>query len=112
MSDRIDIDAFNRIDMRCGVIVRVEEFPKAKKPAFKLWIDFGVIGVKTSSAQISGRYRRDDLMGRTVIAVVNFPPRQVADFVSEVLVLGIPDANHDVILLKASGAVIPGGRVS
>lgn len=112
MTDLVDIETFNRIDMRSGVIVRVEDFPKARRPAFKLWIDFGPIGVKTSSAQITGRYRLDDLMGRTVIAVVNFPPRQVADFVSEVLVLGVSHASGDVILLTASEPVSPGGHVS
>ena len=80
----IDYSDFERVDIRAGRIVKAEPFPKAKKPAYKLWLDIGDIGIKQSSAQITRRYTCADLLGRTVLAVVNFPPKQVADFVSEV----------------------------
>lgn len=86
--------------MRIGKILEVEDFPQARKPAYRLRIDFGPeIGVKKSSAQLTTRYKKEDLLGRKVIAVVNFPPKQVANFVSEVLVLGVTDANGGIILL-------------
>jgi len=91
---------FEKIDMRVGTILEATDFPKARKPAYKLMIDFGdVIGQKRSSAQITTHYKKEELMNRQVIAVVNFPPKQIADFVSECLVLGIYDDNNDVILL-------------
>ena len=92
---------FEKIDIRLGTITEVSEFPKARKPAYKLLVDFGSeIGVKRSSAQVTAHYSREDLLNRQVIAVVNFPPKQIADFISECLVLGIYDANNDVILLQ------------
>jgi tRNA-binding protein len=94
-------DDFEKVDMRTGTIIDVSDFPKARKPAYRLTIDFGPeIGVKKSSAQITAHYRKEDLLQRQVIAVVNFPPKQIADFISECLVLGVYDENKDVILLK------------
>ena len=94
-------DDFDKVDMRTGTIIDVIDFPKARKPAYRLTIDFGPeIGVKKSSAQITAHYTKEDLLQRQVIAVVNFPPKQIADFISECLVLGVYDENKDVILLK------------
>ena len=104
-------EEFLRIDMRVGRISRVEEFPEARKPAYKLWIDFGSeIGEKRSSAQVT-EYAREELEGREVVAVVNFPPRQIGPFMSEVLVLGAPDAEGRVILLQPDADVPLGGRI-
>ena len=97
--------------MRIGRIIRVEDFPKARKPAYKLWIDFGAMGVKKSSARITERYTEDDLTGRLIIAVVNFPPRQVADFISEVLVLGVVLDNDEVVLIQPDSDVPLGKRI-
>ncbi len=94
-------DDFEKVDMRTGTIIEVNDFPKARKPAYRLTIDFGPeIGLKRSSAQITVHYEKKDLLQRQVIAVVNFPPKQIADFISECLVLGVYDENKDVILLK------------
>ena len=94
-------DDFDKVDMRTGTIIDVSDFPRARKPAYRLTIDFGTeIGVKKSSAQITAHYTKEDLLQRQVIAVVNFPPKQIADFISECLVLGVYDENKDVILLK------------
>ena len=94
-------DDFEKIDMRAGTIIEASDFPKARKPAYKLLIDFGeAIGRKHSSAQLTVHYKKEELLNRQVIAVVNFPPKQIADFVSECLVLGIYDENNDVILLR------------
>ena len=94
-------DDFEKVDMRTGTIIDVSDFPRARKPAYRLTIDFGPeIGVKKSSAQITAHYTKEDLLQRQVIAVVNFPPKQIADFISECLVLGVYDENKDVILLK------------
>jgi tRNA-binding protein len=91
---------FERVDVRVGRIVRVERFPEARKPAYKLQIDFGAgIGTKKSSAQLTGRYSASSLEGRLVLAVVNFPPRQIGPFLSEVLTLGVADADGDVVLV-------------
>lgn len=109
----ISVDEFFRADIRAGTIVRAEPFPKARNPAYKLWIDFGDLGEKQSSAQITALYTLDELVGRTVLAVVNFPPRHVADFRSEVLVLGVPiDGTDQVVLLGADQPVPNGARVS
>ena len=104
-------DDFAKIDIRVGRVTRVEEFAEARKPAWKLWVDFGPeIGEKRSSAQIKN-YAREELEGRLVVGVVNFPPRQIGPFVSEVLVLGAPDANGRVILLHPDAEVPLGGRI-
>ncbi len=96
----ISYDDFLKVDMRVGKILEAREFPKARKPAYKLKIDFGPLGVKNSSAQITARYDHpSSLVGRKVIAVVNFPPKQIANFISEVLVLGVPDSEGRIILL-------------
>jgi tRNA-binding protein len=90
----------------------VEDFPKARKPAYKLWVDFGpALGERKTSAQLTRHYTPEQLQGRQVVAVVNFPPRQVADFMSEVLVLGVPDADGEVVLLHPSSEVPLGGRL-
>src|SRR5262245_46489268 len=96
---RITAADFEKVDIRVGRVVRAEEFPQARKPAYKLLIDFGALGTRSSSAQLTKHYRRDELEGRLVIAVVNFPPRQIGPFVSEVLTLGVPDAEGAVVLL-------------
>lgn len=97
----ISWDDFEKIDMRVGTVIDVNDFPKARKPAYQLTIDFGEeIGIKKSSAQITVHYKKEDLLNRQVIAVVNFPPKQIASFISECLVLGVYDENKDVILLK------------
>ena len=99
--------------MRVGKILSVEDFPKEKKHAYKLTIDFGEeIGIKRSSAQITKLYTKEELIGMLIIAVVNFPPRQIADFISEVLVLGIENENAEVVLLKPERNVIAGTRIS
>jgi tRNA-binding protein len=103
---------FERVDIRVGRVVRVEEFPEARKPAYKLVIDFGPdIGTRKSSAQLKQRYRREELEGRLVLAVVNFPPRQIGPFMSEVLTLGVPDADGAVILLSPERDVPLGGKM-
>jgi tRNA-binding protein len=102
---------FEKVDMRVGVVVEAQEFPEARRPAYKLWIDFGSLGIKRSSAQITRRYRPADLVGRRVVAVVNFPPKQIGPFVSEVLVLGAYDAAGEVILLQPDEAVDRGARI-
>lgn len=112
MADSITFAEFEKVDIRVGTIVDAQPFPEARKPAFRLWVDFGApIGVKTSSAQITVHYACDRLIGRQVLAVVNFPPRQIGPFVSEVLVLGVPDENGAVVLLKPDLKVPDGGRM-
>ena len=100
---------FEKVDIRVGKIIKAEDFPRARKPAYKLWIDFGEIGEKKSSAQITERYKKEELPGKSVIAVVNFPPRQVADFMSEVLVLGVVLNDKEVVLLQP-GEDVPAGK--
>ena len=108
----ITYDDFAKVDIRVGRITRAEPFPEARKPAIRLWVDFGgTIGVKRSSAQITVHYAPDRLIGRQVLAVVNFPPRRIAGFESEVLVLGVPDENGAVVLLKPDLRVPDGGRM-
>ncbi len=110
--DLISFADFERVDIRLGTIVGVEPFPEARKPAFKLRIDFGSeIGIKRSSAQITVHYTPEGLLGRQVAAVVNFPPRQIGPFMSEVLTLGFPDANGAVVLVQPSLAVPNGGKL-
>lgn len=110
-SDAIPFSTFEQVHMRVGQVVRAEPFPEARKPAIKLWIDFGELGVKRSSAQITAHYEPEALVGRRVIAVTNFAPRQIGKFMSEVLVLGVPDAAGEVVLLVPDEDVPLGGRV-
>ena len=108
----IDFDDFLKVDIRCGLVTRAEPIPQARKPAFKMWIDFGPeIGERKSSAQVTAHYTPEDLVGRQVLAVVNFPPRQIGPFMSEVLVLGLPDAEGEVVLLGPDQPVPVGGRM-
>jgi tRNA-binding protein len=102
---------FEAVDMRVGVVTDAKDFPEARRPAYRLWIDFGPLGIKRSSAQITRHYRPDALVGRRVVAVVNFPPKQIGPFVSEVLVLGAYDEAGEVILLQPDQAVAPGSRI-
>ena len=102
---------FEKVDMRVGIVVDAQPFPEARRPALKLQIDFGPLGVKRSSAQITAHYRPDDLVGRRVVAVVNFPPKQIGPFVSEVLVLGAYDERHEVVLLRPDLEVSPGAKI-
>ena len=108
----ISFDDFLRVDVRVGVIVAVEDFPAARKPAYKLRIDFGPeIGERKSSAQLTANYDKEALRGRQVAAVVNFPPRQIGPFMSEVLVLGFPDDDGEVVLVSPDKTVPNGGRL-
>ncbi len=108
----ITYDIFRQVDIRVGTIVAVDPFPEARRPAFKLTIDFGPdIGLRRSSAQITQHYVADQLIGRQIAAVVNFPKKQIGRFMSEVLVLGFPDANGEVVLIVPSQAVPNGGRL-
>jgi tRNA-binding protein len=107
----IDTADFERVDMRVGRVLEAEPFPEARKPAYKLRIDFGPLGVRRSSAQLTAHYRPDELRGKLVIAVLNFPPRQIGPVRSEVLVLGMPDSDGAVVLLEPGVDVPLGGRV-
>ena len=112
MPETITYGDFERVDIRVGTIVDAQPFPQARKPAYKLTIDFGPeIGMKKSSAQLTVHYRPDQLLGRQVCAVVNFPPRQIGPFMSEVLTLGMPDAEGAVVLVRPDFNVPNGGRL-
>ncbi len=102
---------FEKIDIRSGTIVEVKDFPNARKPSYQLTIDFGPLGLKRSSAQITHHYSKDDLVGRQVVAVVNFPVKQIANFFSECLVLGIYDENNQVVLLQPGKPVGNGQKI-
>lgn len=108
----ITFDDFLKVDIRVGTIRRAEPFPEARRPAYKLWVDFGSeIGERRTSAQITRHYDASDLVGRQVVAVVNFPPKQIGPLMSEVLVLGVPDEAGEVVLLRPDKAVPDGGRM-
>ncbi len=108
----ISYDDFMAVDIRVGTITRAEPFPEARKPAIKLWVEFGGdLGEKRSSAQLTRHYAPEALIGRQVMAVVNFPPRQIGKVMSEVLVLGVPDADGEVVLLTPDQPVPTGGRM-
>ena len=108
----IDYSDFEKVDIRVGKIVQVEDFPEARKPAYKLTIDFGEeIGQKKSSAQITHFYTKEELSGREVLAVVNFPPKQIGPFMSEVLTLGLPDGEGNVVLIRPTKEVPLGGKL-
>ena len=108
----ITFDDFLKVDIRVGRVVRAEPYPEARKPAIKMWIDFGdEIGMRKTSAQITAHYDPTTLVGKQVMAVVNFPPRQIGKFMSEVLVLGLPDENGEIVLIGPDGEVPIGGRL-
>jgi len=112
MSDEISFDDFLKVDVRVGKVVEAEEFPEARKPAYKMRIDFGSeIGIKKTSAQITKHYTPESLVGKLVMAVVNFPPRQIGPVRSEVLTLGVPDEEGEVVLLTPDKDVPIGGRL-
>lgn len=112
MSDVIDFEDFAKVDIRAGRVTRAEPFPQARKPAYRLWIDFGPeLGEKRSSAQITENYSPEDLVGRQVLAVVNFPPRQIGPMRSEVLVLGLSDAAGSIVLVTSDRDVPLGARL-
>ncbi|WP_414621855.1 tRNA-binding protein [Calothrix sp. CCY 0018] len=108
---QITYEDFEKVEIRVGKIIKVEDFPKAKKPAYKLWIDFGDLGVKKSSAQITKLYQQEDFIDKSILAVTNFPPRQIADFMSEVLVLGVLLDDGEVVLIQPDREVTLGKRV-
>jgi tRNA-binding protein len=111
-SSLISYDDFARVDIRVGTVVRTEPYPEARNPAFKMWIDFGSdIGEKKSSAQVTNHYTLENLVGKQVAAVVNFPPRQIGKFMSEVLVLGFPDEDDEVVLIGPSHKIPDGGKL-
>ncbi|WP_017733112.1 tRNA-binding protein [Nafulsella turpanensis] len=108
----ISWEDFSKVDLRAGTIIRAEPFEKARKPAYKLWVDFGLeLGVRKTSAQITHHYQPEVLIGRQVLAVVNFPPKQIADFMSEVLVTGFADAEGHIILAEPSAKVPNGSKL-
>lgn len=112
MSDTLSFDDFLKVDIRVGTVVRAEPYPEARRPAYKLWVDFGPeIGERKTSAQITKHYDIESLPGRKVVGVVNFPPKQIGKFMSEVLVLGVPDEEGEVVLLRPDLDVPNGGRM-
>jgi len=111
MNTPITWEDFEKIDIRTGTVIAVNDFPKARKPAWQLTIDFGEMGIKKSSAQITVHYSKEELLNRQVVAVVNFPPKQIAGFISECLVLGVYDENKDVILLQPGKPVANGMKI-
>ncbi len=109
---QISYEDFQKLEIRVGKIIRTEEFPEARKPAYKLWIDFGELGIKKSSAQITHLYHREELTDKAILAVTNFPPRQIANFMSEVLVLGVVCDENAVVLIQPDRDVPLGSRIA
>lgn len=112
MSDTISFEDFTKVDVRIGTVIKVEDFPKAKKPAYQLTIDFGNLGVKRSSAQITELYTKEALLNRQITAIVNFKPKQIANFKSECLVLGVANNDGNIVLLQASGKAKKGTQIN
>ncbi|MHC5760617.1 tRNA-binding protein [Nostoc sp.] len=108
---QVSYDDFEKVEIHVGKVIKVEEFPKAKKAAYKLWIDFGDLGIKKSSAQITKNYEPEELINRLILAVTNFPSRQIADFISEVLVLGVVIDDKEVVLIQPDRNVAVGKRI-
>ena len=111
MKDKITFEDFLKVDIRIGTIIEVKDFPKARKPAYQLKIDFGDLGIKKSSAQITELYSKKDLMNTQISAIINFKPRQIANFMSEVLVIGVYNVEGKVVLLKANKNIKNGDQV-
>lgn len=111
MIEEISFEDFQKVDIRIGTIIEVNDFPKARKPAYQLKIDFGDLGVKKSSAQITDLYTKEDLLNRQIMAIVNFSPRQIANFMSECLVLGVHHSEGDVVLLQVSKTAVNGEQI-
>lgn len=111
MSELISYDDFQKVEMRVGRIIKIEDFPKARKPAYKLWIDLGEFGIKKSSAQVTKLYTKEDLLNKLIVVVANFPVKQIADFQSEVLVLGSESGKDAVVLLEPGSESLVGSRV-
>ena len=112
MKPEITFEDFLKVDIRIGTIIEVNDFPKARKPAYQLKIDFGVLGIKKSSAQITDLYTKEDLLNKQVTAIINFKPRQIANFMSECLVLGIYNSDGNVVLLQANKSAKNGEEIS
>jgi tRNA-binding protein len=112
MKEEITFEDFLKVDIRIGTIIEVNDFPKAKKPAYQLTIDFGDLGIKKSSAQITDLYSKEDLLNKQISAIVNFKPRQIANFMSEVLVIGVYNTEGNVVLLQASKGIKNGEQVN
>lgn len=112
MKEEITFEDFLKVDIRVGTVIEVNDFPKARKPAYQLHIDFGDLGIKKSSAQITNLYTKEDLLNRQVTAIVNFKPRQIANFMSQCLVIGVYNENEEVVLLQASKPIKNGEQVS
>jgi tRNA-binding protein len=109
--DKITLDDFEKIEMRVGTIISVEEFPEARKPAYRLEVDFGEFGVKKSSAQITKNYTKEELVGKQVVGVINFPPKQIGNFFSECLITGFPDKSSEVVLTVPDKTVGNGSKI-
>lgn len=111
LQEQIEFSDFLKVDVRAGTITKVEDYPEAKKPAYKLEIDFGPLGKRRSSAQITHHYTKEQLLGKQIIAVINFPPKQIGKFISEVLTLGLPDENGMVVLAEPTKKVPNGSKL-
>ena len=112
MSKNISFEDFTKVDIRVGTIIEVSDFPKARKPAYQLKIDFGELGIKNSSAQITDLYSKEDLLNRQITAIVNFKTKQIANFMSECLVIGVTNDKGEIVLLQASAKIKNGEQVS